>query len=284
MKPYQYQVVRYVHDHFTGEYVNVGVVVYNPENRYLACKITNKYQRITSMFADANGVWIMKILRDFEKKLHQTTDRLSELFQPSDQIENVTGSIIPNDDTAIRFSEAYSGVDIDYEVALEDLFNSLVEKHIHDSKKDTLLDEDVWKEKYKKYFEKYGIADRLNEHIVKISDLPEDYISFNKAWKNEIWHCYEPLSFVVKNRETVKNKVHKWSGRLNGLRRAGEPIHLTLMVSFSEKHKKMQPFIEQYLITEYKTSANNLRVEIVTDDQAEFLAEKVSKEMEAHSN
>ncbi|MDZ7717019.1 MAG: DUF3037 domain-containing protein [Balneolaceae bacterium] len=139
MKSYQYQIIQYVHDHFTGEYVNVGIVVYSPENKYLACRITNKYQRITSMFSEANGIWIMRVLRDFESQLNQTAEKMSELFQPSDEIENVTGNIIPNDDTAIRFSESQIGVDIDYNVALEDLFNSLVEKYIHDPKKDTVF-------------------------------------------------------------------------------------------------------------------------------------------------
>ena len=31
MKPYQYQVIRYTHDRVTGEFVNVGVVLYVPE-------------------------------------------------------------------------------------------------------------------------------------------------------------------------------------------------------------------------------------------------------------
>jgi len=283
MKTYQYQVIRYLHDHFTGEYVNVGIVVYSPEHKFLGCKITNKYQRITSMFPEANGKWIMKVLREFESKLEQSSKRLTELFQPSEQIENVTGSIIPHDDTAIRFSESFSGLDIDYNAALEDLFVSLVEKHIDKPLKDTLYDEDVWNEKYKAHFKKYGVLDNLGEHTVRISEHPEDFISFNRAWKNKIWHCYEPLSFVVKNSETVKNKVHKWAGRMNGLNRAGEPLHLTLMISYSEKHKKMLPFVEQYLLAEFnQNDKRNLQVEIVTDDQAELLAKSVAEKMKAH--
>ena len=276
MKSYQYQVIQYVHDHFTGEYVNVGIVVYSPENRFLACRITNKYQRITSMFSEANGIWILKVLRDFESKLNQTAKKLSELFQPSEKIENVTGNIIPNDDTAIRFSESHTGVDIDFNAALEDLFNSLVEKYIHDLKKDTELDEDVWKKKYKKYFEQYNLINNLTEYKVETSN---DVFSFNKAWKNEVWHCYEPLSFVVKREETVKKKVYRWAGKIQGLQKAEEPLHITLMTSFSPDHKRMLSFVEDYLLKE----SSNLQIEIVTDDQAELLAKKVSDDMKAHN-
>lgn len=284
MKNYQYQIIRYVHDHFTGEYVNVGVVVYSPENHFLASKTTRKYQRITSMFAEANGKWIQRVLRDFEDKLEIASKRLTDLFQPSQQIDNVTGSILPMDDTAIRLSETQFGIDVDLNAALEDLYQSLIEKHISDPKKETLLDEDVWREKYKQYFEKYEIIGKLKEHKVRLSDLPEDNILFSRAWKNEIWHCYEPLSFVVKNTDTVKSKIHKWSGKLSGIRRSGEELHLTLLVSFSPKHKKMLPLLEEYLLKEYNLPDNKLRVDIVTDDQAEILAKDVAEKMEKHLN
>lgn len=276
MKSYQYQVIRYVHDHFTGEYVNVGVVVYSPEYNFLGCKITNKYQRITSLFPEANGRWIMKVLRDFESKLNQSSNRLTELFQPSGQIENVTGSIIPHDDTAIRFSESYSGLDIDFNVALEDLFGSMVEKHIDDPRKDTLLDDDVWKKRYKQYFEQYSVSGNLKTHEVHTEN---DLFVFDKAWKNELWHCYEPLSFIVKKRGTVKEKVYRWAGKIQGLQSANEPLHLTLMTSFSPDHKEMISFVKDYLMKEYK----NLQIEIITDDQAEVLAKSVAEKMKAHN-
>ena len=275
MKSYQYQIIRYVHDHFTGEYVNVGVVVYSHENRFLACKITNRYQRITSMFPEANGKWIMKVLRDFEAKLNQISARLSELFQPSGQIEHITAGIIPKDDTAIRFSETYTGLDIDFDAALEDLFNSLIDKHIEDPKKDTLLDDDVWKMKYKKYFEQYNVISNLNVHEVRTGN---DLFTFDKAWKNEIWHCYEPLSFIVKKKGTVKEKVYRWAGKIQGLQNADEPLHLTLMTSFSSNHKGMITFVKDYLLKEH----SNIQIEIVTDDQAESLAKSISEKMNAH--
>ncbi|MDP5172607.1 MAG: DUF3037 domain-containing protein, partial [Bacteroidia bacterium] len=42
MKKYHYQIIRYVHDHFTGEFVNVGVVVYSKENGFLDCRTVRK--------------------------------------------------------------------------------------------------------------------------------------------------------------------------------------------------------------------------------------------------
>jgi hypothetical protein len=278
MKKYQYQIIRYVHDHFTGEYVNVGVVVYSKEDRFLACKTTNKYQRITHMFPAANGSRIIRLLNNFNRRINKVADELNKLFSPSDQLELITNNIMIRDNNAIQLSSTKMAIDINLEAALDDLYNTQVEKYVI-SKTDnkSLLDDDVWKTKYKSYFEKYGIDKRLKLHEVSV---PKDVISFDKSWKNEIWHCYEPLSFVLKEKDSIKDKVYKWAGKLQGLQQSNEELHLTLMTSISPKHKELMSFVNEYL----KISSSNLKVEIVTDDQAENLALDIKKKMEIHDS
>lgn len=276
MKKYQYQIIRYQHDHFTGEFVNVGVVVYSKEDRFLKSKTTSKYQRITHMFPEANGQWIIRVLNNFNSRLNKEAKELNELFGLSEQLELITNQIFVRDNNAIQLTEVQSAIDIDLEAALNDLYNSQVEKYLPVKEtSQSLLDEDVWKQKYRAYFEKYGIDKRLKLHEVQV---PKDVLSFDKSWKNEIWHCYEPLSFFLKESESVKDKVYKWAGRLQGLQQSKEPLHLTLMTSISPKHKALVSFINEYL----KVSSENLTVDIVTDDQAEKLAKEIKKKMDLH--
>ncbi len=278
MKKYQYQIIRYVHDHFTGEFVNVGVVVYSKEERFLASKITNKYQRITQMFPEANGKLVVHILNKFKLSLNKIALELDELFAPSDFLEQITNSILIRDNNAIQFSEARMAIDVNLESAIDDLYNSQVEKYVVSKlAKVTLLDDEVWRLNYKNYFEKYGVDKRLQEHIVKV---PKDFISFDKSWKNEIWHCYEPLSFVLKEKDSVKDKVYKWAGKLQGLQYAQEPLHLTLLTRISSNHEDLISFINAYL----KVELGNLKVDIVTEDMAEQLAMKIQREMKLHDS
>lgn len=276
MKKYQYQLIRYVHDHFTGEYVNVGVVVYSKDERFLSSKTTSRYQRITHMFPDANGQWLKRVLGNFNHQINKVSRELDELFTPSDSLEQITNSILIRDNAGIQLTETKLAVDVNLETAINDLYNSQVEKYIPShGNKNTLLDEDVWRTKYKSYFEKYGIDKRLKTHDVKV---PKDVISFQKSWKNEIWHCYEPLSFVLQEKDSIKDKVYKWAGRLQGLQQANEPLHLTLMTSISPKHKDLNAFILEYL----KVNTDRLKVDIITDDKAEILAKEIHKKMELH--
>lgn len=276
MKKYQYQIIRYVHDHFTGEYVNVGVVVYSKEDRFLASKTTKKYQRITHMFPEANGRWIVRVLSNFDQQLKNMAPRLTDLFSLSDLLDQITDSVLKRDNNAIQLTAARSAIDIDLQAALDDLYTSQVEKYfIQKTDKNSLLDDDVWKIKYKTYFEKYGIDKRLQTHEVKV---PKDLISFDKSWKNDVWHCYEPLSFVLKEKDSIKDKVYKWAGKLQGLQQSNEALHLTLMTSIAPKHKELMSFIREYL----KVDAGQLKVEIITEDKAEKLAKDIQRKMELH--
>jgi hypothetical protein len=276
MKKYQYQLIRYVHDHFTGEYVNVGVVVYSKDERFLVSRTTSRVQRIKHMFPEASGRWIIRVLSNFNNEINRVSEELNELFTPSDSLEQITSSILIQDNGAIQLTATMLAIDIDLKAATHDLYTSQVEKYIQTKvDKNTLLDEDVWRTKYKTYFEKYGIDKRLKTHDVKV---PKDVISFQKSWKNKIWHCYEPLSFVLQEKDSIKDKVYKWAGRLQGLQHANETLHLTLMTSISPQHKDLKAFIFEYL----KLDTDRLKVDIITDDKAETLAKEVHRKMELH--
>ena len=276
MKQYQYQIIRYVHDHFTGEYVNVGVVVYSSENLFLASKTTKKYQRITHMFPSANGRWVVRLLNNFDQQINTLSARLSELFTVSNSLEQLTNSLITPDNNAIQLTPVRSAIDIDLQAALHDLYLAQVDKYaVNKIDKNSLLDEDVWKMKYKSYFEKYGIEKRLHAHEVKV---PKDVFTFDKSWKNNVWHAYEPVSLVLKEKDSIRDKVYKWAGKLQGLQQSNEPLHLTLLTAISPEHKELMSFVNEYL----KIDSDHLKVDIVTDDKAEALAKEIHRKMELH--
>lgn len=276
MKKYHYQIIRYVHDHFTGEFVNVGVVLYSKEHKFLGCKTIPKYQRITHLFPQANGKSIARILRYMEKQIRSESKKLNEMVSMPDQFEAILNQVISNDNNAFQFTSPKAAIDIDLDVALSDLYLHLVEKYyLNDENKQTLTDEDVWKLKYKTHFEKYGLTTRLISHKVAV---PNDVISFGMSWKNEIWHSYEPLSFELKKKDSIKEKVYKWTGKLQALKNADEPLHISFLTSINPKHKELMSFVKEYL----QASNGNLKIDVVTEDQAENVAQSIQKQMELH--
>lgn len=41
-----------------------------------------------------------------------------------------------------------------------------------------------------------------------------DEIVFKHAWKNGVWHVYEPLSFDLADSDGIKTKAREWLGHL----------------------------------------------------------------------
>jgi len=277
MKTFQYQLLRYIHDQFTGEFVNLGIVVYCPEANFLQAKVTSKYSRITALFPEANGKFISSQIKKFETAIHRISFQLQEFIKPASDLGSITSGVLPTDDSALRLGTVEFGIDLDLAATLEDLFVNLVEKYLPHSERQSLSDDEVWKKKYKEYFDKLHVSGRLKSHKIKTKS---DLFDFEQAWKNEIWHCYQPLSLELQSKDTLKDKVYKWAGKLQELQKAQEPLDLSFMISLPGKFDDLREFIYDKL----QQNTPTLKVTIYTEGQAEELAKTVAHEMEEHDS
>lgn len=277
MKKYQYQLLRYVHDQFTEEFVNVGIVMYAPGEEFLQTRMLHKFSRITSFFPGANGRHLIQSLCRFEKEISRVASEFSELFKPSEDLSQITRKILPPDDSALVLTEVHYGIDLKIEAALSGLYRDLVEKYLDQTTAPSLTNEEVWKQKYKAYFDKYRITERLTEHNVVTKN---DTFTFDKSWKNEIWHCYQPLSLDLQNIEAIKTKVYRWSGKLKEMSTASESIHLTFLTTLPTADKSLKAF----LVDTLDWDNGDLKIDVVLDSEAENLARRISEQLQKHED
>ena len=277
MKKYQYQIIRYLHDRVTGEFINVGLIVYSPEHQYLNCKIITKYGRITSFFPGANGRAILKSLRHLEKEIKNAQQLFTQLLPLPEDLAEFTRKILPDDDSSLVLTEVKKGIDLDFNKSLADLYRLLVTKWQSDDDEPATTDADVWKKKYKKYFDEYGITAKLTNYEV---ETKYDSFQFDKAWKNEIWHCYLPVSFDLQNVENIRSKVYKWAGKLAELATTSENIDVTLLTSIPRRHLELSSFIQEKLTL----NSAEITVKLVSEVDAEMFARGVIREMGEHQS
>lgn len=275
---YQYQLVRYVHDRLTKEFVNIGIVVYQHEAKFLKSRFISRFGRISQFFNEVNGYYLLTTLRNFEKQINIISGRTNQLFFNYKNINEITESILPKDDSALECSEVFYGIDIDFDIALTDLYERLINKYYPEPDDETHDDKYVWKNVYKKYFDKYHITKNLKSHSIQTS---HDTIQFDKAWKNGMWHCYQALSFDLKHVDTIKNKVYKWSGILNELDNANEEVFIHFLTVSPSHHKQVQQFIDDTFL---QRDSKSIKVSIIKETEAEQFAEAVNKEMLFHSS
>ncbi len=267
MKGYDYQLVRYIHDMVTEEFVNVGIIFYVPEENFLKSRSTHKYKRISDFFGPFNGDFLIATLKQIDRSIDKAS-----LKNYKDLIE-ITYSILPKNDSALQLSEVHKGISLDFEKT----FESLYERHIGvfetTSKRKSRTDHDAWRSTYKKYFDQYGITKKLKEHTIKTN---LDEIKFEYSYKNHIWHCFEPVSFDLLDTDSIKDKGYRWAGRITSLSASKEKFKLyflTLPPSTTEAHE-LNSFIETLL----KQSAHGKeQVEIVKEADAEEFAVRIKE-------
>lgn len=275
MKNYQYQIIRYIHDRFTSEFVNVGIILFNPEEKFLKACFIGKYGRVSQFFNNINGHHLLTALKSIEREIDKLAKKIEEPSVKDKNLDELVSLILPKDDSALIASELLKGLDIDCDSAIYDLYERIVNKYSDDLNEEKRDDKYVWKKIYKQYFDKYNITKNLKPHSVKTSF---DTINFDKAWKNDIWHCYETVSFDLKRIDSIRNKVYKWSGILNELEKSDEKIALHFLTSSPARHRDIEHFINETLIRDKE----NLNVSLVKEDEAEQFAQKLNEEIKAH--
>jgi hypothetical protein len=267
-------------DQFTGEFANLGIVLFAPEANYLACKMTSRYARLSEFFGEVNGTFLMAALRRIESEINRYNKELNSPENTNagkigfENLEQLTASILPKDDSALQFSQSSYGIDVEAEITLHDLFERIIEKYNAEEHQAKHTDQFVWRKVYKNYFDKYGITKNLKKHKVPVNNVE---INFDKAWKNGVWNCFQPLALDLKSKDAIETKVFKWSGIIRALEDTNEEMNLYFLINAPTEHKELESFIKETL----SLKNNGLKVGIVEEDKAEAFAKKVRRVMEA---
>jgi hypothetical protein len=212
-------------------------------------------------------------LKHFETAISKISENIHGKVNFYESIDVITASILPKDDSALMCTDVKRAIDIDLNKAFDDMFNRIVEKYCEEIDVNPHNDNFAWKQYYKRYFEKYGLSDKLKKHSVKTNT---DVIEFDKAWKNGVWNCYQSVSFDLLRVEAIKNKAYKWSGVLKQLETTKEQLHIYFLTAEPKQDHGLKK-----LITEALTINNpNVLVTLVTENQAEEFVVQVKKDME----
>ncbi len=273
MIKYSYQILRYTHDRITGEFVNVGIVLHEPNSKFLEARVLNKFSRISNFFGEINGHFLISTLKHFQKEIF-TAAQYIESTTSDEFLKLITNKLIPKDDSAIQLSEVKTGLALSADKALSTLYARLVEKYLEEPIQEKHNDSYAWNKVYKKYFDKYGITTKLKDHTVNTNN---DKIKFDKSWKNGVWNCYQTLSFDLKKEDNIKGKVYKWSGIVRELETANEKMNLYFLTTVPKSEsKKLKTFIEDTLTLK----TDRLCVKIVSESEADQFAVEVKKAMQ----
>lgn len=271
----QYQILRYMPDRVAGEFVNLGIVAFDPLSKTLNGRFIGRIGKISAFFPQVNSRYLIKSVSHIQDYLEKVSGQLlSELsFETKNSLSEITQSVLPNDDTSLIFTDVKYTLDISVQATVADFFNRFVKGHEIEEDDEIRRDAEVWNKVYKKHFDDYGISRYLKAHKVKTKD---DLLEFDRAWKNGIWNCFETVSFNLNKSDSIKNKVYKWMGKLDELNSAKEALCIYLLSVLPHEHPELTKFINKKFKSK---STENMKIEIVNENNIDQIAKKIRKQI-----
>lgn len=275
---YYFNVLRYVYDPVTEEFVNIGVVVYAPQIRFFKAICTNHYSRISRLFHRIDGSSFRSLTRYIQDSILGLSQEWTKgsLFAASDEkLENILARILPVDDSAIRFAKGGVGLTEKPEQTLQELYQRYVARYEQLAESFGRDDEEVWRV-FKKPLEQKNVIQRLVPKRIVATNY--EY-QFERSWKNGVWHVFEPVSFDLLDTGSILDKANRWLGRVTSLMDSTEPFKLYLLLGEPR---------DQRLQTAFQKAENILakmpgQREFVREQEAEEFAEEVEFEIKEHS-
>ena len=217
--PYTYRVLRYLHDPATGEGLNVGILVYAPQLRWLRASFNLNIGRLKNAFPSLDGdvhrALMHRLRSRSECASQKCSDELSFGDSPTDLI-GWTNTILREDDSSLQWGLQGGGLTVDPKRELDELYERMVARHQVPSRRQGRDDNAIWS-LYKNSLKKTGAAELLTRHEVK-TDLGK--MKFDHAWKNGSWHCLQPLSLDLLDSDSIRNKGYRVVGEVSAVQDA----------------------------------------------------------------
>jgi hypothetical protein len=224
MTQYQYLILRYVHNASTEEFVNIGILMWLPEQGRLLHDISEKYTRLSNFFEGFDGANYRNMIRHLKAKLRGAEEQTYDRIQSVDQLVD---AIFPRDPSCFQWSSAMGGVTPDPEQRLRKIFDRIVDRHVGRHERTRRDEKDIYQNLIARLQQRH-LVDRL-ERDVPVKGEHFDY-TFKLGWQNGKPQYLEPISFDYTKGGELIEKAYAWSGRLSDLSK-GRDFSLTSVVA-----------------------------------------------------
>ncbi len=272
---YSFSVLRYIHDPTTQEFVNIGVAVFSAEASYLRAICTSNYGRITHMFQKIDGHGFRQISRYIQDQIciAGQSHKSALPFEANSNIEQVLARVLPKDDSAVQFSRAGVGLSTDLDRTLLELYRRHVE-HYAAAVETRRTDDSIW-QVFKGPLDRVHVTPRLNPKLIVGSSYEYE---FQRSWKNEIWHVYEPISFDLVEPSSMLDKANRWVGRATSLMESSESFKIHVLLGEPTDSRLKETFIKAQNILHKMPG----RKEFIHESEADAFAEELAREVAKH--
>jgi hypothetical protein len=225
MTPYEFCVIRYVHSLASQEFVNIGLILWIPEERRFGFRISDRYARLSNFFHGFDGPGYRQTIRALVRRMERMSDEINSarnlvLFRDAPpSFEVLLAALLPQDGSTFQCSEILGGIADEPMRRLEQLAEEFVERFEAVGPR-VRRDEAEIGTQLEFTLARTGLLHRLQTGVQVASN---DYAyRFKFGWMNGTQQVLEPISLDYLNGTDVIEKANNWSGKLLNLSRGGQ--------------------------------------------------------------
>ena len=271
---YTFVTLRYVHDVVTGEFANVGVVLYAPQQRHLEARFTTSYERLNALFLKIDHRNFRNLIRHLSHRFEELASEIRDGLNlvPLQGIEELVRRVLPKDDSSLQWSAPGGGFSDNPGETMAELYARMVERYSHDKEGGGVHDEDIARQFTSRL---KAAAGKLQEKRIEAADYQHD---FRYAWKNAIWHLYQPVSFDHVDSGNIVEKANRWLGRGVALSDSQDAFKIHFLLG-EPKRPGMEKAFES---AKHLLAKIPVEKELVAESDRDAFADSVAADMVRH--
>jgi hypothetical protein len=274
--PFSYVVLRYMHDVFTREFVNVGVLLHAPATGFIGFAKLPALDRVKGMFPGLQSDSLRELLNFLASRADELRAKTADLLDRNQlSAESIARTMLTSDDSALQWSDAGGGITDNPEKTLNELSERLVEYHLKARPVVRREDADIWRP-FEREFRQRRILSRLQERTLVVGKLKH---TFETAWQPERGYLrlYQPLSFDLVDSSKIVEKAIRWKGLIRELRKANPDFFVYLLLGQPADGERMEAFLQ----ARETLDEDGEKKRLIPEEKAPEFAIEVEQEMKS---
>jgi len=209
-----FNLLKYIHSPFLGEEVNVGILLYFPEQERMEFRFPESSRRLALLYPNFSARQLRSYQESFSRRVARTNAELKQAPSLDHYASFITRELLPADATALQFGSLTKAIaHLEDPAAVADHYYELYFGSVAAPVRSRRKDDGFLLSRFRRLLaETDPAAVRLVRRDVEVV-APKTSVRFDMAWQNGTLNHVKALSFDLSSRSEINHKSvysHGW--------------------------------------------------------------------------
>ena len=217
--PFNYRVLRYVHDPVSGEFINIGIILHSPDTGNFFWRFTHRYDRLSCLFAGFQRNLVSRFVDCLNRELravappYDPADPFVDVsvaqYRPVGSLDEMVRLLIPDEGGCFQTSPQLGGITSNAIQEVDRLFERYVSRYEPHPSSSRIDDAQLW-HSWSTRFER-DIRTQFKK--VTVFSPTAGKMSFDHSFQNGKLNLIEPVSFDYTQEKRIQARAEQVTGK-----------------------------------------------------------------------